>query len=55
MNRTEMMGAFRKGEGCTLSWLGTNNNCRMVFLLPDEGWTFSGRFGIIAEYQRISI
>lgn len=39
MNRTEMMGAFRKGEGCTLSWLGTNNNCRMVFLLPDEGKT----------------
>lgn len=39
LNRTEMTGAFRKGEGYTLSWLGTNNNCRMVFLLPDEGKT----------------
>lgn len=39
LNRTEMMGDFHKGDGYTLSWLGTNNNCRMVFLLPDEGKT----------------
>lgn len=37
LNRTEIMGAFHKGDGYTLSWLGTNNNCQMVFLLPDEG------------------
>lgn len=39
LNQTNIMGAFRKGEGCTLSWLGTSNNCRMVFLLPDAGRT----------------
>lgn len=37
MNRTQMMGAFKKGDGYTMSYLGTNNNCQMVFLLPDEG------------------
>ena len=37
LNRTEWEGAFRKGEGYTLSYLSTDNNCRMVFLLPDEG------------------
>ncbi len=37
LNRTEMMGAFKKGDGYTMSYLGTNNNCRMMFLLPDEG------------------
>lgn len=37
LNRTEGEGAFRKGGGCTLSYLRTDNNCRMVFLLPDEG------------------
>lgn len=36
LNRTQMEGAFKRGEGYTLSYLGTNNNCRMVFLLPDE-------------------
>lgn len=37
LNRTQMEGAFKKGDGYTLSYLGTNNGCRMVFLLPDEG------------------
>lgn len=36
LNRTQREGAFKKGEGCTLSYLGTNNGCRMIFLLPDK-------------------
>ncbi len=39
LNRTEREGVFKKGEGCTLSYLGTNNGCRMIFLLPDEDRT----------------
>lgn len=39
LNRTEMMGTFRKGDGYTLSYLDTDNHCKMVFLLPDEGRT----------------
>lgn len=37
MNRVECMGRFRKGEGYTVSALYTNNNCSMVFLLPEPG------------------
>lgn len=37
LNRTDTNGSFQKGEGCTLSYLDTNNWCRMVFLLPDPG------------------
>lgn len=37
LNRTEMMGSFKKGNGYTLSFLSTSNDCRMVFLLPEEG------------------
>lgn len=37
LNRTEAEGAFRKGDGYTLSYLGTDNGCQMMFLLPDEG------------------
>lgn len=39
LNRTELTGEFQKREGGTLSYLSTDNNCRMVFLLPDEGRT----------------
>lgn len=39
LNRTQREGAFKKGEGFTLSYLATNNGCRMIFLLPDEGRT----------------
>ena len=39
LNRTQMEGAFKRGEGYTLSYLGTDNNCRMMFLLPDEDRT----------------
>lgn len=39
LNRTETEGAVKRGDGFTLSYLGTNNGCRMVFLLPDEGRT----------------
>ena len=39
MNQTQLDGAFKKRDGCTLSWLETGNNCRMIFLLPDEGKT----------------
>lgn len=39
LNRTQREGAFKKGEGFTLSYLATNNGCRMMFLLPDEGRT----------------
>lgn len=37
MNRNEDFGLFRKGDGYTMSCLNTNNNCRMVVLLPDKG------------------
>lgn len=37
LNRTDIMGSFKKGDGYLVSSLGTNNNCEMVFLLPDEG------------------
>ena len=36
LNRTQMEGKFKKGEGYTVSYLETNNGCRMMFLLPDE-------------------
>lgn len=39
MNRSELMGTFRKGDGYTLSCLYTNNDCRMVILLPDRDRT----------------
>ena len=39
LNRTQMEGAFKRGEGYTLSYLGTNNGCRMMFLLPNEDRT----------------
>ena len=39
MNQTQLDGSFKKRDGCTLSWLETGNNCRMIFLLPDEGKT----------------
>lgn len=37
MNRVEAMGSFRRGDGYTVSALHTNNNCSMVFVLPDRG------------------
>ncbi len=37
LNQVNRQGRFKRGEGCTLSYLDTNNHCRMVFLLPDEG------------------
>lgn len=37
MDRTEEMGEFYKGEGYTAAYLRTDNDCRMLFLLPDEG------------------
>ena len=37
MNRTDTMAGFIKGDGYTLSGISTNNNCEMLFLLPDEG------------------
>ncbi len=37
MNRTDPMGGFMKGDGYTLSGLGTNNGCEMIFVLPDKG------------------
>lgn len=37
LNKEERQGQFKKEEGCTLSYLTTNNSCQMVFLLPDEG------------------
>ena len=37
MNRTDEMRGFIKGDGYTLSGLSTNNNCELLFLLPDEG------------------
>ncbi len=37
MNRTDPMGSFMKRDGWTLSGLGTNNGCEMIFALPDEG------------------
>lgn len=39
MNSDDTAGRFQKGEGFTVSYLDTSNNCRMVFLLPDEGYT----------------
>lgn len=39
LNRTEQMGSFKRGDGYLTSYLYTNNNCQMVFLLPDEGKT----------------
>lgn len=39
MNREEEFGFFYRGDGCTLSSLYTNNNCRMVVLLPDRDRT----------------
>lgn len=39
LNRTQREGAFKRGDGYTLSYLNTNNGCRMVFLLPEEGRT----------------
>lgn len=36
MNRTDPMEGFYKGDGFTVSGLRTNNNCRMLFLLPDR-------------------
>ena len=36
MNRTDTMAGFIKGDGYTLSGISTNNNCEMLFLLPDE-------------------
>lgn len=39
MNQTDELGTFRKGDGYTMSCLYTNNNCRMVFLLPDKDRT----------------
>lgn len=37
LNREQREGSFVKEEGYTLSCLDTDNRCRMVFLLPDEG------------------
>lgn len=37
MNRTDTMHGFIKGDDYTLSGLSTNNNCELLFLLPDEG------------------
>lgn len=37
MNRTDTMAGYIRGDGYTLSGLSTNNNCEMLFLLPDEG------------------
>lgn len=39
LNRKEHMGSFKRGDGYLVSYLYTNNNCQMVFLLPDEGKT----------------
>lgn len=39
MNREEEMGMFYRGDGYTLSLLYTNNDCRMVILLPDRDRT----------------
>lgn len=39
LNQTEDSGTFKKGDGYTLSFLRTNNGCRVMFLLPDEGRT----------------
>ena len=38
MDQIDEMGEFYKGEGYTVSYLGTDNDCRMLFLLPDEGY-----------------
>ena len=37
MNRTDPMGSFARGDGYTVSGLFTNNNCEVLFVLPDEG------------------
>ena len=37
MNRTDPMGSFVRGDGYTVSGLFTNNNCEVLFVLPDEG------------------
>lgn len=37
MNRVDMMGSFRRGDGYTVSALDTNNDCSMVLVLPDQG------------------
>lgn len=37
MNRVDTMGRFRRGDGYTVSSLHTNNDCSMVFVLPDQG------------------
>lgn len=39
LNRKESMGSFKRVDGYLVSCLYTNNNCQMVFLLPDEGKT----------------
>ncbi len=36
LNRTDIMGSYQRGDGYLLSCLHTNNDCQMVFLLPDE-------------------
>lgn len=37
MNRVDSSGSFKRGDGYTVSALHTNNDCSMVFLLPDQG------------------
>ena len=37
MDQIDEMGEFHKGEGYTVSYRRTDNDCRMMFLLPDEG------------------
>ena len=37
MNRTESMANYIRGDGYTMAGLSTNHNCRMLFVLPEEG------------------
>lgn len=53
MNAVDEMGQFRKGDGYTVSYLGTNNQCRMVFLLPDEGRSVGEFFKTPEEFQKV--
>lgn len=39
LNRMDSMGSFRKGDGYLMSAINTNNDCEMVFVLPDEDRT----------------
>lgn len=52
LNRTDGQGSFQRGEGYTLSCLNTNNWCKMVFLLPDEGKKVSEFFNTPEDLER---